>query len=406
MTIFVTREKKNVGGSPMNLSGEALMSARWSLRYSIRWGSASPVALIVMRCSSDQVGQAFCSIDDDVICQLASAPDSGRPTADIFAVLDPFLRWTFADRESAATHSPEIDADFLGSHEERSSVIRWVRFQPGWGTKRSTRARRPMTLCGAARRQRAVCVPPALVDPFWRPGEFRPPCISSTSKARIGRDSRKAREAYRASMASRDVFVVSPAPAVGDASTSPGMAMGLDHRELLPPFFPVLHAEDFIYGAALWQTVGTSFLAHSPIAIRHEPRPGKAMLQPGELNANRRAVIFEFAHLIRRIILRFSGFEAAGTDERMRALGRYLCLIGEQPERDFVENIRAQILEHESGKIDQLETQLREDTETPDFWRDDLEAYVSHIREALTYEDFRYFHSTSNPTAATTRIEA
>jgi len=53
-----------------------------------------------------------------------------------------------------------------------------------------------------------------------------------------------------------------------------------------------------------------------------------------------------------------------------------------------MEFIHGQILEHESGKLDHLETELREDTETPEFWREDVEAYVAQVREALTHDDF------------------
>ena len=60
----------------------------------------------------------------------------------------------------------------------------------------------------------------------------------------------------------------------------------------------------------------------------------------------------------------------------------------QQEPADFLDFIRGQVLEHESGKLDHLETELREDTESPDFWRNDLETYIAHVREALTRDDF------------------
>jgi hypothetical protein len=193
---------------------------------------------------------------------------------------------------------------------------------------------------------------------------------------------------YRAVLAARSVFALAPCPAIGDSSTSPGMAMGLDHRELLPPFFPVLHAEDFIYGSVLWQTVGDAFLGHMPFAVRHLPRSGKEILQPSDLSAERRATVFEFAHLIRRIILRHANGESAEPAERMAQLGRHLESLARQPAKDFIEYLRGQVLELESSKLDHLEEQLRKDTDTPDWWRDDLQAYLDHVREALAFDDF------------------
>jgi hypothetical protein len=166
------------------------------------------------------------------------------------------------------------------------------------------------------------------------------------------------------------------------------MAMALDHRELLPPFFPVLHAEDFIYGATLWQSDPTALLAHLPLAILHDPPPGKSILLPSQLGRENRAVLFEFAHLLRRVLLRFQRNESDSTATRMRHLGSYLREVAQQSLADFVHTIRAQILEQESARLDYLEQQLRDDTESPDFWRDDLETYLAHVRDALTFDDF------------------
>src|SRR5436190_2702505 len=69
---------------------------------------------------------------------------------------------------------------------------------------------------------------------------------------------------YKSVMKSRSVLTCVKNRAVGDGTVSPGMAMGLDHRELLPPFMPVLHAEDFIYGATVWQCCGESIAGHLP----------------------------------------------------------------------------------------------------------------------------------------------
>jgi hypothetical protein len=164
--------------------------------------------------------------------------------------------------------------------------------------------------------------------------------------------------------------------------------MALDHRELLPPFFPVLHAEDFVFGATLWLADSRAFLGHAPLAIRHEPRPGKSILQPSQLGPENRAVVFEFAHLIRRTLLHFHRSESDSTEHRMRHLGSHLRNISEQPMPDFVETIRTQILEQESARLDYLEQELRDDTESPHFWREDLEAYLAQVREALTCDDF------------------
>jgi hypothetical protein len=192
---------------------------------------------------------------------------------------------------------------------------------------------------------------------------------------------------YHAALASRSVLAAVPALSFGDASVSPGMAMGLDHRELLPPFFPVLHAEDFIYGATVWQCCTGSVAGHLPLAILHDPPPGKTLLQPRDLGPEKRVVIFEFAHLLRRVIRDFEPAAHATTTERMRSLGRALRELAAQPLRDFTEGLRRKILEHESEKLGYLDGQLQFD-EWPDFWRRDVEQFLANARESLTQPDF------------------
>jgi hypothetical protein len=166
------------------------------------------------------------------------------------------------------------------------------------------------------------------------------------------------------------------------------MAMGLDHRELLPPFYPVLHAEDFVYGAALWRCCPDAVLGHVPFAIVHDPPSGKPIVQPSDLHSGRRAVVFEFAHLMRRLILVHQLAPRASAEERMQALGRGLAEIGRIPRDDFRDFLRVQTLEHESERIGYLERRLRESPDAADFWRNDVQALIDHSRESLDYDDF------------------
>lgn len=330
------------------------------------------------------VGRALCSIDDDVICDLAAPP----PTEDrlkFFSACDPLTRWLFGDRESALAHAGSVEANFLASHEallgrglgELGAGLEVSQFDAAQATDDFLRR-----LWAGNGRVRASFsghlgdpgVPTSVYYLFYE-GENRRRLTQSEAH-------------YRAALANRSVFGLAPCPAIGDPSTSPGMAMGLDHRELLPPFFPVLHAEDFTFGATLWQTVSEAFLGHVPLSVRHEPRPGKSILQPSDLGGDTHAVTFEFSHLIRRVILHFRQHETTEPADRMRHLGRHLASIGSQRLPDFLDYLGAQLLEHESSRLDQLEEQLREDTETPDWWRADMEAYLAHVREAITHDDF------------------
>ena len=331
-----------------------------------------------------EAGRMFCSIDDDVICELA-APPAAASGLKLFSQSDPFWRAVYQDHDEVIGQATFVDRDFLAAHEELLG-------------------RELPAICGdlTVADLDLDQVKDELLRRIWaRPVRVRatfsghlgdPGIPTSIYYLYYGGENRRrltsSPERYRAALGSRNLLAVAPRCAIGDASLSPGMAMGLDHRELLPPFFPVLHAEDFVFGATLWQCASGALLGHVPLAIRHEPRPGKSILQPADLNANRRAVIFEFAHLLRRVILHFARGESASTAERMQLLGRHLRELAAQPSKDFTEFIRAHVMEHESAKLDRLEEERAESTDIPEFWHRDVAAYVAHVRESLTAPDF------------------
>lgn len=330
-----------------------------------------------------EAGGLLCSVDDDVVCRLAAAPQ--HPAAlSLFSNTDPFSRWLFADRESALAAARFEERDFLGLHE--SMLGRHLgSLLPADGHEVDFRQAKDDLL-------RRMAEAPACVRATFT-GHVGDPGIPTSAYFLYYQDENLERltasEAhYRSVFGSRSVLTVAPTAAVGDASVSPGMAMGLDHRELLPPFFPVLHAEDFIFGATLWQCCPGSVLGHLPFAIAHEPAPGKPILRPGDLGPTRRAVIFELAHLMRRLVLIQHPPAHGSAAQRMAAVGRGLSELGRIPHRDFVDFLRIQTLEHESSRLDFLERQIRQNPDAPGFWSDDVQALVDHTREALGFEDF------------------
>jgi len=329
-----------------------------------------------------QVGRMFCSIDDDVVCNLVAAPPPDAALK-LFSQSDPFTRSVYATREAVLADAEFTPHDFLAAHEallgrDLASLSPAVEELDLSDAKDDILKR----LWSRPSRVRATFTGhlgdpgiPTSVYYLYYDGENRARLTETEAH-------------YRAALASRHLRAHAPHPAVGDASLSPGMAMGLDHRELLPPFFPVLHAEDYVFGATLWQCVPDSLLGHLPLAVHHDPRPGKGILQPSQLGPGHRVVIFEFAHLMRRLILHYSRAESATPAARMSLLGRHLAEIAAQPTKDFVETIRTHTLEHESTKCDRLEEDLEEAGDIPEFWHRDVQAYLAHVRDALTAPDF------------------
>ncbi len=328
-------------------------------------------------------GRMVCSVDDDVVCRMAAPPEPGEGLA-LFATCDPYSRTYFADRESARAGADFVEVDYLALNETMlgrglADLLPGDAAGMDFDQVGDEILRR---LEDAATRVRATLA-----------GHLGDPGIPTSAYYLYVRGKNLARLTesaahYRSVCGSRSVLSLTASRAIGDASVCPGMAMGLDHRELLPPFFPVLHAEDFIFGATLWRCCPDAVLGHLPYAIEHDPGPGKPILLPSELNADRRAVVFEFAHLMRRFVLLQQPAPQASATLRMQRIGRALAELGALPTGGFRDFLRVQTLEHEGERLDFLERQLRENADAPDFWRDDVQALIEHTRAALGHDDF------------------
>jgi hypothetical protein len=149
-----------------------------------------------------------------------------------------------------------------------------------------------------------------------------------------------------------------------------------------------MHAEDFVWGAAVWACCGSGFAGHLPVALRHDPGIGRGILAP-PLKGRRPVAIWEFAHLLRGLVSTWSPPPGeTDTAARMTSLGRWLCDFAGGAAADCHECIRAFALQHESDKIGYLEECLSEEKDAPDFWRRDVEDYIEQTRLALAAPDF------------------
>lgn len=331
-------------------------------------------------------GRMLCNVDDDVVCRLAMAPESDAQLSS-FSQCDPFVRQFFPDRASAFAAARWQDADFVGLHEEMLGRDLGTFFGEHLAANALDLAHVGDDFLGR------LDGPGASIRTTFTGHVGDPGMPTSVYYLYAEGEGRRAlpqdEREYHAVFASRSVLTCVKNRAVGDESVSPGMAMGLDHRELLPPFFPVLHAEDYVFGAAVWQCCRNSIAGHLPVAVLHDPAPGKPLILPADLNRERRAVIFEFAHILRRLILHnFEPGENSSSAQRTTALGRRLAECASMTHPDFVEYLRRHVLEQESSVITFLEEQLEKAEDPPIHWRRDVERYLDHIREALTFDDF------------------
>jgi hypothetical protein len=326
-----------------------------------------------------ETGGLLATVDDDVVCRLARAPEPAEQGTGLFGHADPFARRLYTSRHDAAAAVRGEETDYLALHE---ALL---------GRGPGDLSLEPLALDQAdgSLVQRVLQSDCRIRATFT--GHYGDPGIPTSAYYLYYEGANRERlcaseEHYRAVFGSRAVAAFAPSTMLGDASVSPGMAMALDARTLLPPFFPVLHAEDFAYGAALWQSCTEGLLGHAPWGVLHDPPLGKAILQPREIGPGRRAAFFEFAHLLRRLLFAVPRRALAPAEVRMRSLGRSLEEIGALAAGDFRDLILTHAISEVTGRIRFLSERLEEADDAPDYWRADVEHLIAQLTGALEEE--------------------
>ena len=330
-------------------------------------------------------GRPYLSLDDDTACEITEAPGKGREQGlAVFSSRDAFERWFYPTYAEAYEGRTAVACDYLGLHE--SLLGQSVNALVGREAK--------LEFTGASDEliRRLQETDGRIVATFT--GHYGHPGIptsyyyltyrGNTLERLIGRGEKQ----YRAFMSSGGVCALVPRTAVADASLSPGMAFGVDARMLIPPFPPVMHAEDFVWGAAVWECCAAGFAGHLPVALRHDPGIGRGIIAP-PLAGQPPVAMWEFAHILRGILCSWA--PPAGMSEtaaRMDSLGRHLCDLAGASAVDFDEYLRGFVLQHEGDKIGFMEQCLAEESDAPDFWRRDVEEYIEQTRLALVEPDF------------------
>ncbi len=329
-------------------------------------------------------GRPYLSLDDDMVCEMSLPTGLEKEEGMlVFSSRDGFERWFYPEYARAFEGRQRVECDYLALHEQMLGRSVGSFFAAGTDAEfvgisdamlrrlQETDGRIVATFTGH-------CGHSGIPTSYY---------YLTYRKQTLARLTGQGEAQYRAALASGGVCALVPRMAIADSSLSPGMAFGVDARVLMPPFPPVMHAEDFVWGAAVWQCCAAGFAGHLPVAARHDPGPGRGIIAP-PLKDQRPVALWEYAHLLRGILIGWMAPPGAlDTAERMDSVGRYLCDIAGAPPKDFHEYLRWFVIQHESDKIAFMETCMAEEEDAPDFWRKYVEAYIEQTRHALAEPD-------------------
>jgi hypothetical protein len=161
--------------------------------------------------------------------------------------------------------------------------------------------------------------------------------------------------------------------------------MALDNRELLPPFMPIMRAEDSLWGVTVETAMSDSFFCVMPWMIEHVGAGHKDRSGPGR---NARCARTGIREVFTALIRLCPGQAHASADSNLMALGRKLSELSSLPPYELEEVLRLGMLPKYLFVIQKMEKFLTKHGRQPKFWSDDIEEFVVASRENLVSRNF------------------
>lgn len=331
------------------------------------------------------VGRRFVCLDDDVVARPVDPPDA-LPGLTLFTGdgegydnYQPQDIWFYPDRAAAHAAARWSGGEALAGHAEMLG-------RPLPALLAAVPAGAPIELddCldrAILRRLRAgqgrvrVTFQGLLGDLGWYAPTW---CLLFD---RANRERLLASEATyrRALVSTRQALRLVRRATVGDGRFCQGAVLGLDHRDLLPPFFPVGRYEDGVFRTTLRALDETALFGHVPSALVHEPVAGRAWAEGDVWRPGGWARLGEIVVQCVR---------AAASPTSVAALGAHLRELGRLAPADFRAFVALRLWRQKELYARHLETLLARHGGGPAYWADDVRRHLGALAEHAATREY------------------
>jgi hypothetical protein len=329
----------------------------------------------------ETAGSMVFAADDDSVCDVVGPPIADRPAS--IGVNPGEEWWFFKDREEACGAVVRVEVDLVGAHESLLG--------------RSPASCHALTSDGASLLDleetgldvvdRALAVNGRILitaNGLW--GDHGMPSSASLALLRgSSRDRLLATQArYRNAVSSRQVLRISPSPSVCHPVRSWTGMVGLDNRDLLPPFLPLGSGEDNVFCLTMSRSMAGAWQGLVPLAALHSPVVPRAS-SPESVWRNLGAP--SLWELVGVAIISFDGWPTGSPAATLRGLGAHLHQVGELDPRRFDEFVRSSLWQHWGAWSGALRQAAREYGAQPRFWMRDVERQWKELARNLSQDD-------------------
>ena len=321
------------------------------------------------------VGECVVSVDDDVLCQIAPAPNASNGLV-LSSLANPVEFWFHPSVEEMTASSRVEEVDFIARHERLlgrkvgDCIAGWKDDLDVTGMDISFSSR-----AGHVDARVALTVGGLRGDHGLQSSLY---CLSLSGASR---DRLRASEAhYLAALADRQVVRAVTRHTLSSQLFGYGPDWGFDNRTLLPPFFPAGRAEDNAFSQIVEKCFPAAFMGALPSTVLHEPLPRRSFSLDGLLPG---LGTLEMRELLIPMI------RTAPTVRDRRAPGRQLEILAEYFDDlatlalpALVDRVGSLYLRGQCGRLGDLERDFPAGVESPR-WNRDGRAVFEALRGAV-----------------------
>ncbi len=194
----------------------------------------------------------------------------------------------------------------------------------------------------------------------------------------------KSKIVYKTYICRNEVFRLPDNLKISNGSFLMGYNMGIDNREMIPPFLPIGRGSDTIFASLLKMT--NSYICYLPFSLYHDPLKRRLFNYKD---------IFNFSlHISDLILLIIESIKISthysDVPFKLIMIGNYFKDISKLNKIDFFELIQNELIKHKCSFIKFLESLLIKYDSKPEFWAEDIFKIIKIIEKNFKNKDM-YF---------------
>lgn len=188
---------------------------------------------------------------------------------------------------------------------------------------------------------------------------------------------------YEQALRDRNILRTVTEPVITTGTHCMTMGCGVDNRNLVPPFLPILRNQDMLFGLMVRMTIPGSVSAFLPVVIRHEPERRPPFASVHEMV--QKSAIMGTADIIASLL---SGLEMppeiSEASDRLVWMGMFLTGLADRELGQFETAVRERVLRVMGRELRRIDECLEINHDGPQYWRADLEKVRERLRDRIS----------------------